>query len=127
MTTPIPEGSVIITPTEVYREMQATHQATQAVAAKLDSMSTILSAYQADQAKRMDDIDGPNGVLKDHEGQLRRIADGTAPVIVELNREIGSLRRDQQGTSRTAWIGVGIALAASVALPIVIPLMTAKH
>lgn len=120
MSTPIPEGSVIITPMEVYREMQATHLAVQGIAAKLD-------AALVDNDRRLTALDGPDGKLKDHEQRIRAIADGTAPVIVDLNKEISGLRKDQQSTSRTAWIGVGIALAASVALPIVIPVMTAKH
>lgn len=36
MSIPIPEGSVIITPTEVYKETLATHQAVQAMSGKLD-------------------------------------------------------------------------------------------
>lgn len=38
MTTPIPDGSVIITPTEVYREMLATHQTVQQMSGKLDTV-----------------------------------------------------------------------------------------
>jgi hypothetical protein len=37
MSIPIPDGSVIITPTEMYREQVATHQAVQTMSNKLDS------------------------------------------------------------------------------------------
>lgn len=63
----------------------------------------------------------------DHETRLRPFENGTAPVLVEMNAEIDSLRRDQRSTSRSVWIGTGIAMATSVALPIVISVMMAKH
>lgn len=40
MSIPIPEGSVVITPIEVYREVQATHQAVQQMVGKLDTFVT---------------------------------------------------------------------------------------
>ncbi|AEW93893.1 MULTISPECIES: hypothetical protein [Streptomycetaceae] len=36
--TPIPDGSVIVTPTEVYAEVRATHDEVKAVSAKLDAL-----------------------------------------------------------------------------------------
>lgn len=46
---PIPEGSVVITPTEVYREVQATHQAVQQLLGKLDTFV----GTQADHESRL--------------------------------------------------------------------------
>ncbi len=66
MTIPIPDGSVVITPTEVYREMQATHQAVQNVSTKLD---TALDATE----RRLTALDGPDGVVRDHEVRLRAV------------------------------------------------------
>ncbi|WP_306323725.1 MULTISPECIES: hypothetical protein [unclassified Streptomyces] len=36
--TPIPDGSVIITPTEVYAEVRATHDEVKSVSSKLDAL-----------------------------------------------------------------------------------------
>lgn len=44
---PIPEGSVVITPTEMYREVQATHSAVQDLAAKLDSVPGRVADHEA--------------------------------------------------------------------------------
>ena len=57
----IPEGSVVITPTEMYREMLATHQAVRDVSGKLDGA---LDAH----SRRLDGLD--KDVL-DHENRLR--------------------------------------------------------
>lgn len=54
MSTPIPEGSVIITPTEVYREMQATHAAVQQVGTKVD----LFVGTQLDHEARLRKVDG---------------------------------------------------------------------
>lgn len=59
--TPIPDGSVVITPTEMYREMLATHQAVRDVSGKLDGA---LDAH----TRRLDGIDKDLG---DHESRLR--------------------------------------------------------
>lgn len=57
----IPDGSVVITPTEMYREMLATHQAVRDVSGKLDGA---LDAH----ARRLDGIDKD---VADHETRLR--------------------------------------------------------
>lgn len=57
----IPDGSVVITPTEMYREMLATHQTVQLMSGKLD-------AALMDQGRRLDDHDKDLG---DHETRLR--------------------------------------------------------
>lgn len=57
----IPEGSVVITPTEMYREMLATHQAVRDVASKLDST-------QADSVRRIESLEKD---YSDHETRLR--------------------------------------------------------
>lgn len=44
---PIPDGSVIITPTEMYAEMRATHTAVQGIASKLDGIPDKLSDHEA--------------------------------------------------------------------------------
>lgn len=62
----------------------------------------------------------------DHEARQRALENGTAPIIADLHAEIEALKRDSRSTSRSVWIGTGIALAASVALPIVITVATAK-
>jgi hypothetical protein len=49
VTAQIPDGSVIITPTEVYKETLATHQAVQVMSGKLD---TILNS-QGDHETRI--------------------------------------------------------------------------
>ncbi|GAA4663312.1 hypothetical protein [Streptomyces youssoufiensis] len=50
---PVPDGSVIITPTEVYAEVRATHDEVKAVSAKLDALPELA------------------GKLADHEDRLR--------------------------------------------------------
>lgn len=73
----IPEGSVVITPTEMYREMLATHQAVRDVAGKLDSAL-------GDTARRLDGVDKDLG---DHETRIRGLerrmwaAAGAAAVV----------------------------------------------
>lgn len=57
----IPEGSVVITPTEMYREMLATHQAVRDVSMKLDGALS-------DTARRLDGIDND---VADHETRIR--------------------------------------------------------
>lgn len=46
-TTPIPDGSVIITPTEMYAEMRATHTAVQQIASKLDGVPATLADHES--------------------------------------------------------------------------------
>lgn len=57
----IPDGSVVITPTEMYREMLATHQAVQTVGSKLDSA---LDSH----GRRLDEHDRLGA---DHEARIR--------------------------------------------------------
>jgi hypothetical protein len=57
----IPEGSVVITPTEMYREMVDTHRAVQNISTKLDGALS-------DNSRRLDGIDKD---LVDHETRLR--------------------------------------------------------
>lgn len=57
----IPEGSVVITPTEMYREMVDTHRAVQNISTKLDGALS-------DNGRRLDGIDKD---LVDHETRLR--------------------------------------------------------
>ena len=61
--TTIPEGSVVITPMEMYREMVDTHRAVQSISTKLD---TALS----DNSRRLDSVDKD---LTDHETRLRSL------------------------------------------------------
>jgi hypothetical protein len=44
--TPIPDGSVVITPTEVYAEVRATGDAVRQLAAKLDGVPQQLSDHE---------------------------------------------------------------------------------
>lgn len=59
----IPEGSVIITPTAMYAEMQATHQAVRDVANKLDGALS-------DHGRRLDEHEKDLG---DHETRIRSV------------------------------------------------------
>ncbi|MFJ3826250.1 hypothetical protein [Streptomyces nodosus] len=52
---PIPDGSVVITPTEVYAEVRATHDEVKSVSAKLDGLPV------ADHGR----------MLRDHETRIR--------------------------------------------------------
>jgi hypothetical protein len=45
--TPIPDGSVIITPTEVYAEVRATGDAVRGLATKLDNIPAELADHEA--------------------------------------------------------------------------------
>lgn len=56
-TAPIPDGSVIITPTEMYAELRATHDEVKSVNSKLDALPL------ADHASQ----------LADHEGRIRSL------------------------------------------------------
>lgn len=67
---PIPEGSVVITPFQMYQEQQATHTAMLGVSSKLDSLVEKIGHVQEDQSKRMEAIDGKDGVLANHGRRL---------------------------------------------------------
>ncbi len=77
MSIPIPEGSVVITPTEVYKEMQATHAAVQQVATKVDGFVNT----QIDHENRLRAVDGlpddfrelKRTVNEDHGPRLSRV------------------------------------------------------
>ena len=67
---PIPEGSVVITPFQMYQEQQATHTAMLGVSSKLDSLVEKISHSQEDQTKRMEAIDGKDGALARLDGRV---------------------------------------------------------
>lgn len=69
-TMPIPEGSVVITPFQMYQEQQEMNKTLQKVATSVDSVVGKLDHYQEDQAKRMDAIDGKDGVLVKHDARI---------------------------------------------------------
>lgn len=98
----IPEGSVVITPIEMYREMQATHQAVRDVSGKLDGA---LEAH----AHRLDDHDK---VLTDHEGRIRYGEQTGAS-----KKDVETLEKEHApritSLERRFWIGAGVSLAAS--------------
>lgn len=60
---PIPEGSVVITPFQMYQEQQEMNKTLGAVSSKLDAVVTKLDHSQEDQSKRMDAIDGKDGEI----------------------------------------------------------------
>jgi hypothetical protein len=62
--TPIPEGSVVVTPTEVYAEVRATHDEVKSVSAKLDALPV------ADHARAIDD----------HETRIRTLESARWPL-----------------------------------------------
>ncbi|MFK0179996.1 hypothetical protein ACIQVR_28945 [Streptomyces xanthochromogenes] len=57
MSTSIPEGSVVVTPTEVYAEVRATHDEVKSVSLKLDALPI------GDHAR----------TLEDHETRIRNL------------------------------------------------------
>lgn len=61
--TPIPDGSVIITPMQQYEEQKQIGATLRDVANKLDTVSGKLDHYQDDQSRRMDAVDGKDGRL----------------------------------------------------------------
>jgi len=86
---PIPEGSVIITPLEMYHKAQETQTLLLNVSMKLDTMDSKFDHYQEDQSRRMDAIDGKDGT------------------IVNLQRRVTSLERWR-------WISTGaVAMLSS--------------
>lgn len=66
----IPEGSVVITPIEMYREQQATHTTMLNVVSKIDSLTDKLDHSLEDQSKRIEAIDGKDGILVKHDSRL---------------------------------------------------------
>lgn len=94
----IPEGSVVITPIEMYREMQATHQAVRDVSGKLDGA---LEAH----AHRLDDHDK---VLTDHEGRIRHGEQAGA-----TKKDVEVVKKDVEALQRWRWRSAGIASAVS--------------
>jgi hypothetical protein len=106
--TSIPEGSVVITPIEMYREMQATHQAVRDVSGKLDGA---LEAH----ARRLDDHDRD---VADHESRLRPL-DG-------LDKKVA----DQEGRIRSVetrvWQAVGATTILSAAAGALVTYLTTK-
>src|SRR5581483_8517781 len=86
-TIPIPEGSVVITPLQMYQEQQEMNKTLGSVSNKIDAVVTKLDHYQYDQAKRMDAIDGKDGVLAGHDKRIsslerwRWVTTGAAVVL----------------------------------------------
>lgn len=112
----IPEGSVVITPTEMYKEMIATHQAVRDVSGKLDGAL-------ADHTRRLDGLDKETG---DHENRLRH-----GEQVYATKKEVGSLEKDLaprvSSLERKFWIGVGVSLAASSGIATVIAQAFSGH
>jgi hypothetical protein len=93
MSTPIPEGSVIITPTQVYQEMQATHTAVQTVITKLDTFV---------------------GTQADHESRLRVVE---AAIPDNLDKRLSKIEvRQAMYSAAAAVAGTGIGWAIEYAL-----------
>lgn len=112
----IPEGSVVITPIEMYREMQATHQAVRDVSGKLDGA---LEAH----AHRLEDHDK---ILSDHEGRIRHDEQ-----VGATKRDVETLERKHApritSLERKFWIGAGASLAASSGIATLIAHAFAGH
>lgn len=93
----IPEGSVVITPIEMYREMQATHQAVRDVSGKLDGA---LEAH----TRRLDDHDKD---FADHEGRLRHVEQTGA-----TKKDVATLEREHApritSLERRVWMASGV-------------------
>jgi DNA repair ATPase RecN len=66
----IPDGSVIITPLQMYQEQQEMNKTLSGVSNKIDSVVTKLDHYQEDQAARLDKIDGKDGALVKHDARI---------------------------------------------------------
>lgn len=81
MSIPIPDGSVVITPTEVYKEVRDTHQAVQQMVGKVD---TFIST-QSDHEDRLRKVDG----LPDDFTELKKtVNEDHAPRIGKLETRI---------------------------------------
>ncbi|MCF2531762.1 hypothetical protein [Yinghuangia soli] len=94
--TPIPDGSVIITPTEVYRELRATHDAVRDVAAKLDGIAQ--------------DIGDHTETIEDHETRIRAL-ERTAL----KEDDVTSLRADVESLKHARWPLPSIAAVTGLA------------
>lgn len=100
---PIPEGSVVITPFQMYQEQQATHTAMLGVSAKLDALVEKIGHSQEDQGRRMDAIDGKDG-------------------------EIAQLKTRVTSLERWRWLSTGAAtMLSSGATAVVVEMLTAKR
>lgn len=104
----IPEGSVVITPIEMYREMQATHQAVRDVSGKLDGA---LEAH----TRRLDDHDKD---LLDHEKRVRHMeqAGATKKDVEALAPRVQTLERKVWAASGAVGLIVGGASVAATLL-----------
>jgi hypothetical protein len=94
----IPEGSVVITPIEMYREMQATHQAVRDVSGKLDGA---LEAH----TRRLDDHDKD---FADHEERIRHVEQ-----VGATKKDVEAVKKDVEALQRWRWRSAGIASAVS--------------
>lgn len=97
----IPEGSVVITPIEMYREQQATHTTVLGVVSKLDSLAEKLDANRITQAQRMDEMDAS---IEDHEKRIRQAA-----TVVEVEKVASRVSQ----VERRIWMAVGALGALS--------------
>lgn len=94
----IPDGSVVITPAEMYHEMLATHQAVRDVSGKLDGA---LAAH----ARRLDDLDKD---VSDHEARIRHGEQTHA-----TKEELGTAERNIEALQRWRWRSAGVASGIS--------------
>ena len=112
----IPEGSVVITPIEMYREMQATHQAVRDVAGKLDG---VLESH----GRRLDDHDKDLG---DHEKRIRHgEQNGATKKDVEVLEKKHGPRLSQ--LERRFWVGVGAATILSPGAAALVAKLVSGH
>jgi len=105
----IPEGSVVITPTEMYREMLATHQAVRDVSGKLDGA---LDAH----ARRLDGIDKD---VADHEARLRPLSDAS--------QKISALDQRLVTIEQRMWKAIGGFTVVSGGLGALASYLASKH
>lgn len=104
MSTPIPDGSVIITPIEMYREQQATHQAVQQMSAKLDG---VVDTY----SRRLDGLDRG---FSDHEDRLRQLQQQTGPMADHESRLTAVEKKVWAVAGVFATLGAGVSIVTAV-------------
>lgn len=126
MSAVIPEGSVVITPTEMYREMLATHQAVRDVAGKLDSAL-------GDTARRLDGVDKSVG---DHENRIRLVEQQIAPMADHESRvtalemsvaPIADHKTRLPAVEKKVWTASGVSSIAAAAITAVATLLAVRH
>lgn len=93
MSTPIPEGSVIITPTEVYKEVRDTHQAVQQLVGRVDTFLVTQT---------------------DHENRLRNVE---AAIPENLDQRLSRIEvRQAMYTAASGFAGTALGWFASWAI-----------